>query len=111
MNEKYYNYKAPRKPLIRKLGTIKCDVVETTPIVFRGRLYRLEYVRSHRQNEANNSENTWLHFVDVYTNGTTKPLAHGHHFGTAFADEEWMYVAAIVIASLIKAMAIGVATG
>ena len=33
------------KPQIRKLGTIDLDLVETTPIVFKGRLYRFEYVR------------------------------------------------------------------
>ena len=33
------------KPRIEKLGTIDCDMVETTPIVFGGRLYRFEYVR------------------------------------------------------------------
>ncbi|MFQ6040458.1 MAG: hypothetical protein ACE5PV_06340, partial [Candidatus Poribacteria bacterium] len=31
-----------RKPQIEKLGTIDCDMVETTPIVFHGRLYRFE---------------------------------------------------------------------
>ncbi len=32
-------------PKIRKLGTIVCDLVEATPVVFKGRLYRFEYVR------------------------------------------------------------------
>ena len=27
-------------PVIRKLGTILCDMVETTPVVFHDRLYR-----------------------------------------------------------------------
>ncbi len=31
------------KPEIRKLGAI--DMVETTPVVYRGKLYRFEYVR------------------------------------------------------------------
>ncbi|MGB9717317.1 MAG: hypothetical protein ACP5PQ_01910 [Thermoproteota archaeon] len=35
------------KPSIVKLGTIDCDMVETTPIVFQNRLYRFEYVRSN----------------------------------------------------------------
>ena len=32
-------------PQIKRLGTIDCDLVETTPIVFKDRLYRFEYVR------------------------------------------------------------------
>ena len=34
---------------IKKLGTIDCDMVETTPVVFKDRLYRIEYdrCRSH----------------------------------------------------------------
>ena len=35
------------RPVIRKLGTLDCDMVETTPIVFQGRLYRFEYVRAN----------------------------------------------------------------
>ncbi len=35
------------KPFIHKLGTIDLDIVETTPLVFRGRLYRFEYIRQH----------------------------------------------------------------
>ena len=36
----------PVPPRIRKLGTLQCDIVETTPIVFNGELYRFEYVRA-----------------------------------------------------------------
>jgi len=28
------------KPHVTKLGTIDCDLVETTPVVFKGKLYR-----------------------------------------------------------------------
>jgi hypothetical protein len=34
-------------PVIKKLGTIDCDMVETTPVVFHGKLYRFEYVREN----------------------------------------------------------------
>lgn len=94
MSEKI-KYRAPKKPHIRKLGTIKCDVVEITPVVFKDRLYRLEYFRAGRQNRQNTTDNTYLHFIDVYTNLSTKPFAENHHFGTAFVDGEYMYVAAI----------------
>lgn len=36
----------PKKPAIRKLGTIGCNnIVETTPVVFLGERYRFEVVR------------------------------------------------------------------
>ena len=38
------------RPLIKKLGTIDCYMVETTPIVFKGSLYRFEYVRTNYWN-------------------------------------------------------------
>ena len=41
------------KPLIVKRGTIDLGLVETTPVVFRGRLYRFEYVRErYKQNKT-----------------------------------------------------------
>src|SRR5882724_9670830 len=36
---------ASERPLIRKLGMIDLDLVETTPVVCNGRLYRFEWVR------------------------------------------------------------------
>src|SRR5438046_10300176 len=35
------------RPLIKKLGTIDCDMVETTPVVLKNCLYRFEYVRDN----------------------------------------------------------------
>ena len=43
---------ASSKPVIEKLGTIDCDMVETTPIVFNGRLYRMEWVRRQLQTQG-----------------------------------------------------------
>lgn len=90
------NLQVPKKPIIRKLGTIKCDVVEITPVVFHDKLYRLEYYRGSRQNRQNTTDITWLHFIDVYTNQSMGFFAKDHHFGTAFVDGDYMYVAAII---------------
>jgi hypothetical protein len=32
-------------PVIHETGTIDCDMVEATPVVFHGKLYRFAYVR------------------------------------------------------------------
>ncbi len=91
---KHFDTIAIKRPIIRKHGTIKCDVVEATPIVFNGRLYRLEYFREAKQNEKNDFDLTCLHFIDVETNETLPDFAEEHRFGTAFTDGGVMYVAA-----------------
>lgn len=34
---------APTRPRIVKKGTVDLDLCETTPLVFKGRLYRMEW--------------------------------------------------------------------
>lgn len=78
------------RPLIRKLGTIDCDLVETTPVVFQGRLYRCEWVRTgYKGNEL--GEN-YSRLVDVSTGKPTAPFARGHVFSSAFVDGDTIYV-------------------
>ena len=77
------------KPQIRKLGTIDCDMVETTPIVINGRLYRFEYVRDNYK--PNKTGKSYFRFKDVETNAVTPPFAEGYHFGSAFNDNGTVY--------------------
>ncbi len=84
----------PKKPAIKKLGTIDCDMVETTPVVFNGRLYRFEYVR-HKYYEPNTTGDSYFRFVDVDTGDFTPSFAQGFHLGSAFVDGETMYVSAV----------------
>ena len=90
-----YNYVALQRPEIQKIGTLGCDIVETTPIVFKDVLYRFEYVRSCWQNESNDKNETYFHFIDVKTNRTTAPFAFNYHFGSAYTDGEYMYAIGI----------------
>ena len=53
----------PRRPSIRKLGTPDLDMVEATPVVFRDRLFRFEYVRK------NHEPNTTGHTFFLSANG------------------------------------------
>ena len=69
---------APR-PVIRKLSTIDCDMVETTPFVFRKRLYRVEYVRERYPGKARGETNSYFRVIDVATGVTTPPFARGYH--------------------------------
>ena len=92
--------KFPKKPLIRKLGTISCNnIVETTPVVFHGELYRFEVLR-RKSFTSDNLPEHWsmlddlpcLRFVHVKSNTPTPCFADGHTFGFAYAEGDVMYV-------------------
>ncbi len=80
---------APQAPVITKRGTIDCDMVEATPIVFHGKLLRFEYVRENYK--PNTTGKSYFRFVDVATGNPTPGFAQGYHLGSAFADGETMY--------------------
>jgi hypothetical protein len=80
---------APR-PAIRKLGTIDCDLVEATPVVHRGRLYRFEYVRPTYP--PNRTGDSYFRFVDVAASTTTPGFGAGYHLGSAHVEGETAYV-------------------
>ncbi len=89
----------PKKPVIRKLGTIGCNnIVETTPLVYRGELYRFEAVRQKsytwenvREAREEVDDLPCLRFVHVRTNTATPCFAEGHSFGFAYAEGDVMY--------------------
>ncbi len=83
------------KPHIIKFGTIDCDLVETTPIVFGRKLYRFEYVRPRYW--ANDTGDSYFRFVDHGSGLPGPPFAAGFHLGSAFADGDTMYVTAVDI--------------
>ena len=101
MSENNTTQKAfPKKPLIRKLGTISCNnIVETTPLVYRGELYRFEAVRrksftseNAQENWADMKDDPCLRFIHVRTNTSTPCFAEGHTFGFPYVVDDTMYV-------------------
>jgi len=79
------------KPVIKKLGTIDCDLVETTPIVFNDRLYRFEYVRDRYK--PNQTGDSYFRFIDVDSGQEPTPaFAAGYHLGSAHVQEDTVYV-------------------
>ena len=80
------------KPYIRKLGTIDCDLVETTPVVFGEKLYRFEYIRAGYWD--NQTGDSYFRFVDHDTGQASLPFAHGYHLGSAFVENDVLYVTA-----------------
>lgn len=92
----------PKRPYIRKHGTIFCNnIVETTPLVYKGELYRFEVVR-RKSFAAENADAVrhWrdlqddpcLRFIHVRTNTATPLFAEGHTFGFPYAEGDVMYV-------------------
>jgi hypothetical protein len=77
------------RPAIKKMGTIDCDMVETTPLVFRDRLYRFEYVRPNYK--PNKTGNSYFRFVDVKSGETTPGFASGYHLGSAYTEDDVVY--------------------
>jgi len=80
----------PRRPSIRKLGTLDLDMVESTPVVFRDRLYRFEYVRPGYT--ANKTGDSYFRFIDVETGRTTPTFARTFDLGCAYAEGGTMWV-------------------
>ncbi len=78
------------KPLIRKLGTTDCDLVETTPVVFRNRLCRFEYVRKGYSGNA--TGDSYFRFVDHDTGAPSAAFAHGYHLGNVFVENDVLVV-------------------
>jgi len=77
------------KPVIEKMGTIDCDMVETTPIIFHDRLYRFEYVRNNY--EPNKTGDSYFRFIDVESGKPTPAFAAGYHLGSAFVEGDTVY--------------------
>ena len=78
------------KPKIVKRGTIDCDLVEATPVVFHDKLYRFEYVR--KRYKPNTTGNSFFRFIDVESGEPTPDFAAGHNLGCAFVDGDTAYV-------------------
>ena len=92
----------PKKPEIRKLGTIACNnLVETTPLVWKDELYRFEVIRrksfvSEKADSCSHwmdlDEDPCLRFVKLRNNTPTPFFAEGHMFGFPWAEGDTMYV-------------------
>ena len=82
---------AQEPPKIRKLGTIDCDMVETTPVVFQGKLYRFEYVRD-KYYKPNTTGDSYFRFIHVASGEATPAFAAGYHLGSAYVEGDTVYV-------------------
>jgi len=77
-------------PRIQKLGTIDVDICETTPIVWRGGLWRFEWIRPGTHDQAGRSG--CFRFRNRTTGAVTPSFASGCQFGSAFVEDGTVYV-------------------
>ena len=77
------------RPLIVKSGTIDCDMVETTPVVFKNKVYRFEYVRAGYWN--NKTGDSYFRFIEHDTGKPTSSFASGFHLGSAYVYNDTVY--------------------
>jgi len=81
----------PKKPLIKKLGTVECDIVEATPVVFKGKLYRFERVPGRKCGGPDVTSNFCFRYIDLATGEPTPGFAAGCPFGSAHSEGDTMY--------------------
>ncbi|MBQ7190857.1 MAG: hypothetical protein IJR99_15735 [Kiritimatiellae bacterium] len=85
--------------VIRRLGTIDEYIVETSPIVHKGRLWLFEYIRYTNENKkyAGNSLGvSYFRFRDLETlQDFTPPFAKGLHLGSAFVEGDRVVVTGV----------------
>ena len=87
------------KPLIRRLGTIDCGVLETTPVVFKDRLYRFEAIRYDYGEGFCPPEirggwekrGHYFRFIDVESGEPTPRFASDHLLGCAHVSGDTVY--------------------
>src|SRR5262249_45207782 len=78
-----------KRPSIKRLGTIDLLMVETTPVVFKGRLYRFDDARDNYP--GNKAGASYFRFLDVATGKVTPAFAKGKHLGFGFVDGDTVY--------------------
>ncbi|MFA5341700.1 MAG: hypothetical protein WC332_07980, partial [Clostridia bacterium] len=78
---------------LKKIGTLKIGIVETTPVVWKGRLFRFEWMR--KSNEYGYPVNLrgydYYQFVDMETNQATPEFATDHIFGCPYIENDIVY--------------------
>ena len=92
--------KTPSGPVrLEKYGTIDIYITEANPIVFKGRLWLLEYIR-YRENGRRYRHNklgaSYFRFRDLENlNSFSRPFGKGLHMGNAFVHDGRIYVTAV----------------
>lgn len=87
------NANSPRRKKLVKKGTLEINVVESTPVVWKGELLRFEWVRNKEWGNAGGitRQEGYYHFVNMKTNEVGNGFAFDHSFGCCYAENNTMY--------------------
>lgn len=84
---------------LKKLGTFDIFIVEANPIVFKGRLWLMEYIRWERPDKRyrfNETGDSYFRFLDLSDMKTvTSSFGRGLHMGNAFVAGDRVVVTAV----------------
>jgi alpha-L-fucosidase len=72
----------PQRPVITKTGTLGLDLCESTPFVFQGKVYRLEWFRN----------GSYLRIMDRDTHKEVSRFGQHHRFPCAYVKGDTVYV-------------------
>jgi len=78
----------PGKEIIKK-GTLDIGMVETTPVVWKDRLYRFEWVRNNEWGGGywnNQTNHGYFRFTDMETEEVTPSFGVDYSFGSAYIE-------------------------
>ncbi|MDR0933387.1 MAG: hypothetical protein LBM70_10285, partial [Victivallales bacterium] len=78
---------------LKRLGTLGADIVEANPIVFRGKIYRFEYIR--KKNYINKTGDSYFRLFDAVSSEVVAIFGHGFHMGCAFVHDNHAYVSCV----------------
>lgn len=83
----------PRRKTLKKLGTVKISVVESTPVMWKNRLLRFEWARNNAWGSAGGVDRAigCYRLVDMEDESTVCEFADDHAFGCCYTDGERMY--------------------
>lgn len=86
--------KIPRRKRLTKLGTVKINTVESTPVVWEGELLRFEWVRNLNWGASGgvNRAVGCYQFVNMKNEETVCTFANDHSFGCCYSENGKMYV-------------------
>jgi len=82
----------PHKQLVKK-GTLDIDIVESTPVVWKDKLFRFEWIRDEigRGYYGNGEGCSYFRFTDMETEESMPSFGHNMFFGSAYVEGDTAY--------------------
>lgn len=95
--EAFKKSRIPKRKRLKKLGTLKCNAVETTPVVWKNKLIRFEWIRNNNWGDNGGVDRGLgcYAFIDMENEEIISTFAEDHSFGCCFEENGNMYVCGV----------------